>query len=412
MSLDFVISGARLAERPGLWDIAVGAGRIRAIARKIVARAPRVAAKGALAFGGFVDCHIHLDKALLLDRCAPEEGTLAEAVRLTAAAKAEFTVEDVAARAAEVARLAVLQGTTRLRSFVELDPRVGDRAFRALIEVRAAMAPALDIDLCAFAQEGTTREPETLRLLAAALDRGATSVGGCPYTDPDPAAHLAAIFDLAVAHDVPVDFHVDFDLEPRGAALPEIAALTRRHGWQGRVSVGHATKLSAMGPEEVTALGRMLADAGIAVTALPATDLFLLGRDRDRLVPRGLAPLPRLRALGVRTAVASNNILNPFTPYGDASLCRMANLYANVAQLSREADLAAAFDMVTSAPAAQLGGAPYGPREGGPADIVLIAAPSPAEAVRRVAPVIRGWKAGRPTFERPPARPLWDAAAR
>jgi cytosine deaminase len=119
-------------------------------------------------------------------------------------------------------------------------------------------------------------------------------------------------------------------------------------------------------------------------------------------VPRGLAPAHLLAANGVTVAAASNNILNPFTPYGDASLGRMANLFANVAQLSRDADLRLAFDMVTSN-AARLLGAEYGLTEGAAADIVLVDAPDPVSAVREIAPAIAGWKAGRKTFTRPRA---------
>jgi hypothetical protein len=71
-----------------------------------------------------------------------------------------------------------------------------------------------------------------------------------------------------------------------------------RRGFEGRVSVGHATNLSATTPDELEALGKQLAKAGIAVTALHATDLFLMGREVERLTPRGVAPVHRLAALG------------------------------------------------------------------------------------------------------------------
>ena len=61
-------------------------------------------------------------------------------------------------------------------------------------------------------------------------------------------------------------------------------------------------------------------DAGIALTVLPATDLFLMGRSHDHLVPRGVAPAHVFHAAGVCCTVATNNVLNPFTPYGDCSL--------------------------------------------------------------------------------------------
>jgi cytosine deaminase len=235
-------------------------------------------------------------------------------------------------------------------------------------------------------------------MLAVALEAGADMVGGCPYTDPDPVAHVSAIFDIAERYGVPVDFHSDFDLDPDRAILPDIIAETEARGYGGRVSVGHVTKLSAMAPENVAGLVRRLTDAGVAVAVLPATDLFLTGREADRLIPRGLAPAALMAEQGVVVSLASNNILNPFTPFGDGSLIRIANLFANVAHLARDRDIAAVFDMVTVNAARQIGVPRYGLAVGAPADVVLIDAPDPVSAVRQVAPAVAGWKRGRKSF--------------
>jgi cytosine deaminase len=79
-------------------------------------------------------------------------------------------------------------------------------------------------------------------------------------------------------------------------------------------------------PDRVTAVARQLADVGIAVTVLPATDLFLMGRDQDHSIRRGVPDASLLLEHGVNCSLSSNNILNPATPYGDCSLIRMANL--------------------------------------------------------------------------------------
>lgn len=398
-ALDLIVSDVRLADHGPRLEIGIAGGQVAEIAAKISAEAPRHDGEGCLAFAGFVEPHIHLDKADILERCPLVEGSLREAIALTAAAKAGFSVADVKRRAMGVTEQATLQGIVRLRSFVEVDPRAGMRSLEALIEVRRDMAYGLDIALCAFAQEGLTQEMQTFEMLDEALKQGADLVGGCPYTDPDPVAHVGLIFDLGEKHGVDVDFHADFDLDPRNAILPEIARQTKARGFGGRVSVGHGTKLAAMALAEVDRLGGMLAEAGVAVTALPATDLFLMGREADRMVPRGVAPLMRLAALGVTVSLGNNNILNPFTPYGDVSLLRMANLFANVAQLARDEELAAAFEMVSGGAARQLR-ASHGIRVGAPADIVLIEAESRADAVRRLAPIRCGFKRGRMSFSR------------
>ncbi len=284
---DLILRQVSLEGEADLQDLAIRDGRIAAIGPRLRGMAAQeVEAEGAFAFPGFVDSHIHLDKACILDRCRICEGTLSEAVRETASAKAAFTEEDVYGRAARVVEAAILHGTTRMRSFVEVDPRAGLRSFAALKRIRADYAFALDLELCAFAQEGLTQEPETDALLEEALRSGADLVGGCPYTDPDPQAHIDRIFALAVAHDVAVDFHLDFSLDPSRSDLSTVIAATERHGWQGRVSIGHVTTLSAMEPAAVSEVAQRLAGAGIAVTVLPATDLFL---NRPRPGPAGAA---------------------------------------------------------------------------------------------------------------------------
>ena len=105
-----------------------------------------------------------------------------------------------------------------------------------------------------------------------------------------------------------------------------VRELTGQYRRGGRVVVGHMAKLSLLPQGELSALARQMADAGIAVTVLPATDLFLMGRDRDHAVVRGVADANFLCEHGVNCSLSSNNILNPATPYGDCSLIRMANL--------------------------------------------------------------------------------------
>ncbi|MBH0238444.1 amidohydrolase family protein [Methylobrevis albus] len=413
MSIDFVLRSAALPGQPGLSDIAVAAGRIAGIAPSaagaFVCDAPTEDAGGRLATAGLVETHIHLDKAGIIGRCRICAGTLAEAVAETSKAKAAFTVDDVYARAAAIVEKAILHGTTRLRSFVEIDPRAGFRSFEALQAVKRHYAGLIEIKLCAFAQEGLTNDPGTEAMLDAALADGADLVGGCPYTDSDPTDHIRRIFDLAEKYDVDADFHLDFDLDPAGSNLPAVLAETGTRGWGGRVSVGHVTKLSALAPAEFEATGRRLAEAGVGITVLPATDLFLTGRAADRLVPRGVTPAHRLLELGAQASISTNNVLNPFTPFGDVALMRMANLYANVAQVGTDAGLAAVFGMVSDG-AARLGGFEgYGLAEGAIADIVLFDAASAPAAVAEVASALKGWKAGRPSFERPPARLLGQA---
>ncbi len=401
MRADFLLRNVHTASEPGVIDIAIRDGLIVDMRRDI--RCDAVEEEdfdGRFAFAGFADSHVHLDKACILERCTICEGTLEEAVRETARAKANFTEDDVFERASAVVRQAIMHGTNRMRTFVEIDPRAGMRSFEAIKRVRERYAFAIDIQICAFAQEGLTQEPETEAMLDEALSTGADLVGGCPYTDPRPEEHVRRIFALAKKHDVDIDFHLDFSLDPAKTDLPAVIDATKANGYAGRVTIGHVTNLSALGHDGRSTVARTIANAGIALVVLPATDLFLMGRGQNANIPRGIAPAHILSAHGVRTAIATNNVLNPFTPFGDASLGRMGNLYANVMQLSRDDDIDQVFDMVSER-AASIIGIDHRLRIGGPADIVILDSVDSRHAVRSSAPAIAGWKAGKRTFARP-----------
>lgn len=410
MALDRLFRNARLAGRADPVDIGIRAGRFAAVEPGLPGDGDVLGEDlgGRLVVPGFVETHLHLDKACLSDRC-PCGGTLAEAIAAVARAKRDFTEDDVYARAERVLRRAIAQGTNRIRTHVEVDPRVGLTSFRALQRLKCDYAWAVDLTLCAFPQEGLVDDPGCEEVLVAALEAGADLVGGVPYVDRDPNEQVARVFALARRFDVDVDLHLDFDLDPTGAVLDEVCRVTDAAGWGGRVAIGHVTKLSAMAPEAFDAAGRRLAGAGVAVTVLPATDLFLMGRDRDRDVPRGVAHAHRLAGHGVTCSIATNNVLNPFTPYGDGSLIRIANLYANVAQVAAPDELALCLDLVTGAAARLMRLPDYGIAPGNPADMVVLDARDPAEAVAALSSPLFGLRHGRNSFERPSPR-LCDPA--
>jgi cytosine deaminase len=411
MTFDLILRNARIADRPGgPVDIAIKDGRFAAIEIGLPkGDAPDQNLHGRLVLPGFVETHLHLDKSCLLGRCDCARGTLDEVVAEVAKAKRDFTEEDVYQRAARTLEKAITHGTNRMRTHVEVDPRIGLTSFRALKQLKKDYAWAIDLQLCAFPQEGLIDDPGCEEVLRQALQDGADVIGGVPYMDGDSQGHIAKIFAMAREFDVDIDFHLDFDLDPSRSDFAEVCRQTEAAGWGGRVAIGHATKLSAMPRAAFEAAARLLANAGVAVTVLPATDLFLTGRDTDYNVPRGVTRAHALRALGVNANVSTNNVLNPFTPFGDVSLIRMVNLYANVAQIGRSDDLADCLDLVTSAAAKLLNATDYGIAIGAAADLVVLDCETKAQAVCEIAPPMFGFKNGRRTFVRPVASVLKPA---
>ena len=400
--MDLIIRNACFLEADALRiaDIGVRGGGIAAIEPGLEADAQELDAGGCLVVPGMIETHIHLDKTCILDRCRIEEGTVAEAVKQTASAKRDFTVEDVYKRARKTLERCISHGTMRMRTHVELDPGIGMIGFEAIEQLARDYAWALDVELCVFPQEGLTNNPGTEELLIDGLRRGARAIGAVPYFDTDPRAQIDRIFAIARDFDAEIDMHLDLAETVDGMQIEYVCRKTDEFGWGGRVAVGHVTQMSLLPAERFASITAKLASSGVAVTVLPSTDLHLMGRSHDHAVPRGVVPLEPLRRAGVTCSISTNNVLNPFTPYGDGSLIRMANLYANVCHVSRPADLAGCLDMITGAAAKLMRLDEYGIRVGAPADLVCVDAKSPAEAISTLGQALWGLKRGRRSFSR------------
>ena len=398
--MDWVVRGARLQGHAAPVDIGVADGRIAAIGPGVQSGAPELDAGGCLVVPGLVETHIHLDKTCILDRCEAAEGSVAEAVRLTSAAKAGFTPEDVHARGRRTLERAIGWGTMRMRTHVEVDPGIGLRGFEGVQQLQRDYGWAVDLEICVFPQEGLLNNPGTEALLVEGLRRGARAIGAVPYCDTDPRGQIDRIFEIAREWDVDIDMHLDMGDTPDGMQVEHVCRKTEEFGWGGRVAVGHVTQMSLVPRPRFDALAATLARAGVAVTILPSTDLFLMGRPHEHSVPRGVVGAGPLLAAGVNCSISTNNVLNPFTPYGDANLLRMANLYANVCHVARPPELAGCLDMVTGRAARLLRATDYGVRVGAPADLVLLDAPTAAGAVAELAAPLWGMKAGRMSFTR------------
>jgi cytosine deaminase len=403
--MDLILRNARLPGQPDrTFDIGIAKGKIAAIEQNLSADAEIIDLGGRLASAGFVETHLHLDKSCILDRCSASRGDLDEAISEVAKAKKSFTPEDVYKRAKRTLERCILNGTTHIRTQLEVDPGIGLKGLEGVLPLVKEYAWAVDLEICVFPQEGMLNNPGTEELMLEALRRSGGLIGACPYTDSDPHGQIDRIYALAREHDLDIDMHLDFTLDPADMDLLHVCKRADEFKYGGRVAIGHVTKLSALPSEKFSATAKRLQSAGVALTVLPSTDIYLMGRAHDHLVPRGVTAAHRLLHYGVNCSLATNNVLNPFTPFGDCSLLRMANLYANVAHVGTADDIAECFQMVTSRAAKLMNLSGYGLKVGNSADIVVLDCKTIHAAVRELAPVLYVFKRGRKTVTREPAR--------
>ncbi len=367
-------------------DVGVAGGHIVAVEPHLAATAPtELDCAGHLISPPFVDAHFHLDAARGLGDRVNRSGTLLEGIALWGDIKPELTVEAVYDRAMAYCDLAVAQGIGAVRTHVDIcDPRLV--AVEALLAVREAVRPYLTLQLVAFPQDGYLRDRDAAPLLHRALDLGVDVVGGIPHferTTAEGDASVVALCRLAAERGLLVDMHCD---ETDDAASRHVEVLARealRHGLQGRVVGSHLTSMHAMPDAYVAKLLPLLAEAGLGAVSNPAVNLHLQGRFDGYPRRRGLTRVPELIAAGVPVAFGQDCVQDPWYPLGTGDLLDMAWIGAHATQLMSQAGLRACFDAVTTAPAALLHLDGYGLAPGCRADLVVLAAADPVDAVRR-----------------------------
>jgi len=402
--MDLILRNARVVGNESVaTDIGIDKGRIAVIQPKLAAEGEALDLGGRLVTPGFIETHIHLDKSRILGRCKAEKGDLEEAIGEVARQKKLFTAEDVYARAKITLEKAILNGTTHMRTQLEVDPGIGLRGLEGVRPLIEEYKWAIDLEICIFPQEGLLNNPGTDELMLQALKSGGSVVGAAPYTDSSPHGQIDRIFAIAREFDIDIDMHLDFAPTPDDLDLLYVCELAERFKWGGRVAIGHVTKLSTAPPDLLARCAKRMADAGVALTVLPSTDLYLMGRHMTHGVMRGVADAHKLLHHGVNCTLSTNNVLNPFTPFGDCSLVRMANIYANICQVGSAHDTRECFNMITTRSAKLMNLEEYGLEVGKPADLAVLDAESPEQAVAELAPVLYAFKRGRRTVTRSPA---------
>jgi len=386
MAVDLLVKGATLPDgRIGL-DIACAGGRITAIEPGITAEAGVVIdATGRLVSPPFVDCHFHMDATLSLGLPRLNvSGTLLEGIALWGELKPLLTPEAVAERALRYCDLAVSKGLLAIRSHVDIcDDRL--TAVDALLDVKQRIAPYIDLQLVAFPQDGYFRSPNGAENLKRALDKGVDIVGGIPHferTMAEGAASVTALCEIAAERGLLVDMHCDETDDPLSRHIETLAYETQRLGLQGRVAGSHLTSMHSMDNYYVSKLLPLIAEAGIHAIPNPLINIVLQGRHDTYPKRRGMTRVPEMLGAGINVAFGQDCCMDPWYSLGQADMLDVAHMALHVAQMTSRDAMRACFSAVTanSAKAMHLDG--YGLEVGCHADMVVLQAHDPIEAIR------------------------------
>ena len=384
--LQLLVRRATLIGQTSPVDIGCSDGRIVEVSARIEAEAEKeIDAGGCLVTAPFVDSHFHMDSTLTYGRPrVNQSGTLLEGIALWAELKPRLDGDDIKRRAHALCRWAVARGNLAIRSHVDIcDPAL--TAVQALLEVREELRPWIDLQLVAFPQDGYFRHPEAQNLLPKALDLGVDVVGGIPHferTMAEGAQSVRALCEIAEQRGLMVDMHCDESDDPMSRHIESLAAETHRLGMDGRVTGSHLTSMHSMDNYYAGKLIALIAESGVHAVANPLINITLQGRSDTYPKRRGMTRVKEMMAQGINVAFGHDCVLDPWYALGSHDMLEVAGMGLHVAQMTGVREMQAAFDAVTSNAAKVMNLPDYGLAPGCNADMVVLQAGDPVEALR------------------------------
>ncbi len=413
---DLIVKGGTLPDGR-VADIGISGDRIVAVDRLDGAEAGQVIdATGDLVSPPFVDPHFHMDATLSYGTPRiNQSGTLLEGIELWGELKSIATIDEMKARALDYCDWAVSMGLLAIRSHVDTcDPDL--KGVQALLDVREAVRPYLDLQLVAFPQDGLYRDPQAHAQTLHALDMGVDVVGGIPHferTMEDGRASVQELCRIAAERGLMIDLHCDETDDPMSRHVETLAAEVIRHGLQGRATGSHLTSMHSMDNYYVSKLIPLMAEAQVNALPNPLINIVIQGRHDTFPKRRGLTRVKELRAAGVTVGWGQDCVLDPWYPLGTADMLDVAFMGLHVAQMTHPDEMRACFDMVTTQNARIMGLPDYGVAPGCLASLVVLDAGHPVEALRlradRLAVISKGKLVAQAARRRPclalPARP-------
>ena len=383
---ELIIRDANLADgRTGI-DIAVQGGMIAAVGPRIDAVGQEeIDALGRLVSPPFVDPHFHMDATLSLGLPRMNRsGTLLEGIALWGELRPTLTREALVERALRYCDLAVSQGLLAIRTHVDTsDPRLV--TVEALIEVRERVKPYIDLQIVAFPQDGYFRAKDGVAAFARALDMGVDVVGGIPHferTMEEGRASVEVLCRIAADRGLPVDMHCDETDDPMSRHVETLAAQTVRFGLQGRVAGSHLTSMHSMDNYYVSKLIPLIAEAGMNVIPNPLINIMLQGRHDTFPKRRGMTRVRELMEAGINVSFGQDCVMDPWYSMGQGDMLEVGNMAIHVAQMGSVEDKVRVFSALTVNSARTMGLQGYGLEKGCKADMVILQARDPAEALR------------------------------
>ncbi|MBO5093494.1 MAG: cytosine deaminase [Lachnospiraceae bacterium] len=383
-----LIKNVRIENSKNTSDIRVEEGMIREIGGHLepLENEDVVEGQGGLALPPFVDCHVHLDTCLSLDRTGPNlSGTLFEGIRVWSEYRKKLDKEEVKERALRTLCMYRKKGVQYIRSHVDISNDL--TAFEALLEIKEQVRDEIEIQLAAFPQDGVMTSEKVRRNLEEAVAMGADVIGGIPHfelTREYGEKSIQYIMELAQKYDKLVDLHCDEIDDDQSRFLEVLAAKAYETGMGAKVSASHTTAMHSYNNAYCNKLFRVLSMSGINIIANPLVNVNLQGRFDTYPKRRGITRVKELSENNINVSMGHDDIYDPFYPLGNGDMTQVLLMGLHLCHMMGYRELNDSYRIIThnGAKTLNLSAQQYGIAAGRPANFNILKGRNFFEALR------------------------------
>ncbi|XVH33380.1 cytosine deaminase (plasmid) [Haloferacaceae archaeon DSL9] len=349
----------------------------------------RYDAAGRFVTPSLTEPHIHLDATLTAgDPIWNESGTLAEGIQIWGKRKKDLEIDDVKKRAERTIEWLAAHGVTRVRTHADTTDE-SLAGIRALLELREDVSDLIELQVVAFPQDGIFTDESHEDLLREAVELGADVVGAIPHnehTREEGVESVKLLMDIAERYNRPVDAHIDETDDPGSRFTEVLASESISRGIGDRVTASHTTAMHSYPNSYAAKVVHLLAESDVSVVTNPPDNAVLQGRYDGYPKRRGHTRIDQLREAGVTVGLGHDSIMDPWYHYGCGDPLDAAFVLIHYAHMNGRSDVAALWDMLTTANASIFGDEEYGLTEGTAGSLVIYDAPDAFNTLRTRAP--------------------------
>lgn len=409
---NILIKNAALKDSDSLNEILISDGKIKEIAKKInfnkTDNIETIDAQGNLVAPPLVDPHVHLDAVLVSGKLKRQNnsGTLLEAIDIWGEWKSALTDDILMNNAREVIKWYAANGVLRVRTHADCtDPTL--RTVKCLLALKEEVKELIDIQVVAFPQDAVFTNKINRDLLEEAVKMGVDVIGGAPhieYTREDGVKEVELIYDLAEKYDRLIDIHIDETGDPHSRFVEVMAKESINREFFDRATASHTTAMHNYNNDYAFKLIGNLAKAKINMITNPFDNTVLQNRTDGYPRKRGCTRVDELLEKGVNVSIGHDSIMDPWYSMGKGNMLAAAYLLMHTAQLNGYEQVNTLFDMITTNSAKTMHLSDYGIKPGNSADLIILDAENPFEAIRLQAECLYVIRKGKVISQTVPAK--------